>query len=88
MAEMARNSARRINKSPNTGSGLSGGSRPTITLPLRQLGVGQSMKFPIEMYASVRAVVSKIRVERTRERWNARIDINRDTLQVSVTRLR
>ena len=85
---MARISARRINKSPDAGSGLSGGSRPSITSPIRQLSVGQSVKFPIEMYASVRAVVSKIRFERARERWNARINVNRDMLQVSVTRLR
>lgn len=87
MVEMVRNSTMEIERPPQHRNWPAGG-RPQITPLLRGLAVGQSEKFPIEQAASVRAIVSKLKVEKSREGWKCRIDVNSKTFQVTVTRVR
>lgn len=84
---MVRNSTMEIER-PSRRCSWPAGGRPQITPLLRGLAVGQSEKFPIEQVASVRAIVSKLKVEKSREGWKCRIDVNAKAFLVTVTRVR
>ncbi len=57
-----------------------------LTKTIRELGVGDAVKFPIERHGSVKAVVSRLRLEQIRIGWNARVKVDYDNFQVEVRR--
>lgn len=57
-----------------------------LTKTIRGLGVGDAVKFPIERHGSVKAVVSRLRLEQIRIGWNARVKVDYDNFQVEVRR--
>lgn len=59
-----------------------------LTKAIRELGVGDVVRFPIERHGSVKAVVSRLRLEQLRIGWNARVSVDTDNLQVVVRRIR
>lgn len=77
------------------GSGCSpvGGGTPDgevqmpLTKTIRELETGKTVYFPFERLGSVRAVVSRMKLERYRERWNAIVSVDYDHLSVVVRRL-
>lgn len=87
MVEMVINSVSEIGKS-SVSAGVPVGGRPKITAILRNLSVGQSAKFPIEMAGSVRAVVSRMNIEKAREKWRLLVAVKPDVFQIVVTRSR
>ena len=62
-------------------------SRVPLTKTIRDLGVGDTAKFPIERHGSVKAVVSRLRMELIRTGWNARVSVDYDNFQVAVRRV-
>lgn len=59
-----------------------------LTESIRQLGVGDAVRFPIERHGSVKAIVSRMRMEQLRVGWNASIRVDYDNYQVEVRRTR
>lgn len=55
---------------------------------VRGLAVGHVIRFPVEKYGSVKAIVSRIRTEQMRVGWNARISVDSDNFQVVVERVK
>lgn len=62
-------------------------SRIPLTKTIRDLGVGDTAKFPIERHGSVKAVVSRLRMELIRTGWDARVSVDYDNFQVAVRRV-
>lgn len=62
-------------------------SRVPLTKTIRDLGVGDTAKFPIERHGSVKAVVSRLRMELIRTGWDARVSVDYDNFQVAVRRV-
>lgn len=59
-----------------------------ITKTIRELKVGDQACFPIERHGSVKAVVSRLRLELVRTGWNARVTRDMDNYQVKVRRIK
>lgn len=59
-----------------------------LTKTIRELGVGDAVRFPIERHGSVKAIVSRLRMEQIRIGWNARVRVDYDNYQVEVRRTR
>ena len=59
-----------------------------LTESIRQLGIGDAVRFPIERHGSVKAIVSRMRMEQLRIGWNASIKVDYDNYQVEVRRTR
>lgn len=59
-----------------------------ITKTIRELNVGDEVRFPIERHGSVKAVVSRLRLELVRTGWNARVTRDMDNYQVMVRRIK
>lgn len=59
-----------------------------ITAELRSLKPGDRVVFPIEMYGSVNAIISRLRRELAREHWEVRADERKNKLDYVVTRIR
>lgn len=59
-----------------------------LTKTIRELGVDEAARFPIERHGSVKAVVSRLRMELIRVGWNARVSVDYDNFQVEVRRTR
>lgn len=59
-----------------------------LTKTIRELEVGQTASFPIERHGSVKAIVSRMKMEQIRIGWCATIDVNYDTFEVEVRRTR
>lgn len=59
-----------------------------LTKTIRELTVGQVAKFPIERHGSVKAIVSRMKMEQIRIGWCATIDVDYDTFEVKVRRTR
>ena len=59
-----------------------------LTKTIRDLGGGQTARFPIERHGSVKAIVSRMKMEQIRIGWCATIDVNYDTFEVEVRRTR
>ena len=62
-------------------------SRIPLTKTIRDLGVGDTAKFPIERHGSVKAVVSRLRMELIRTGWDARVSVDYDNFQVAERRV-
>lgn len=62
-------------------------SRVPLTKTIRDLGVGDTARFPIERHGSVKAVVSRLRMELIRTGWDARVSVDYDNFQVAVRRV-
>ncbi len=58
-----------------------------ITKTIRELGIGDVAKFPIERHGSVKAVVSRLRMELIRTGWDAKVSVDYDNFQVAVRRV-
>lgn len=61
--------------------------RKPITAELRGMKPGERVNFPIESFGSVKAVISRLRVELVRDHWDARIDKIENQYKCVVTRL-
>lgn len=59
-----------------------------ITAELRNLRAGETAHFPIELYGSVNAVVSRLKRELLREQWSVVLHEDRKRLQYNVTRIK
>lgn len=59
-----------------------------LTKTIRELNVGDVARFPIERHGSVKAVVSRLRLEQIRIGWNARVSVDMDNYQVEVRRIK
>jgi len=55
---------------------------------VRGLAIGDAIRFPVEKFGSVKAVVSRIRTEQMRVGWNARVSVDSDNFQVVVKRVK
>ncbi len=58
-----------------------------LTKTIRNLAVGDTAKFPIERHGSVKAIVSRLRMELIRTGWDARVSVDYDNFQVAVRRV-
>ena len=58
-----------------------------LTKTIRELAVGDAVRFPIERHGSVKAVVSRLRMEHIRIGWNARVRVDYDNFKVEVRRV-
>lgn len=59
-----------------------------LTNTIRELEVGQVASFPIERHGSVKAVVSRLKMEQIRIGWCATITVDYDKFEVNVRRTR
>lgn len=59
-----------------------------LTSKIRELNVGDVATFPIERHGSVKAVVSRMKMEQIRVGWCATISVDYDNFQVNVRRTR
>lgn len=58
-----------------------------ITAELRELRIGDRRTFPIERYSSVSAVVSRLKRELMREKWDAKKIVNKKDCQLTILRI-
>lgn len=58
-----------------------------LTKTIRDLGVGDTARFPIERHGSVKAIVSRLRMELIRTGWDAKVSVDYDNFQVAVRRV-
>lgn len=58
-----------------------------ITTELRELRIGDRRTFPIERYSSVSAVVSRLKRELMREKWDVKKIVNKKDCQLTILRI-
>lgn len=58
-----------------------------ITAELRELRIGDRRTFPIERYSSVSAVVSRLKRELMREKWDVKKIVNNKDCQLTILRI-
>lgn len=58
-----------------------------ITAKLRELRIGDRMAFPIERYSSVSAVVSRLKRELMREKWDVKKIVNKKDCELTILRV-
>lgn len=58
-----------------------------ITAELRELRIGDQRTFPIERYSSVSAVVSRLKRELMREKWDVKKIVNKKDCQLTILRI-
>lgn len=58
-----------------------------ITAELRELRIGDRRTFPIERYSSVSAVVSRLKRELMREKWDVKKIVNMKDCQLTILRI-
>lgn len=95
MAESKRIPEIRVNTSPKPetcGKASVAECKPndklSLTAVIRRLAIGDTVRFPIEKHGSVKAVVSRMKIERMRVGWNARLSVDSDNYQVVVRRIK
>ena len=93
MVESKRIPEIRVNTSPvseTCGKGSVAECKPndklSLTAVIRGLAIGDAVRFPIEKHGSVKAVVSRMKIERVG--WNARLSVDSDNYQVIVRRVK
>lgn len=62
-------------------------TRTPISPELRKLRVGDQMAFPIERYGSVMAVISRLKKELIRDRWDVRTIQDKKNFELKVLRV-
>lgn len=58
-----------------------------IAPELRKLKLGESVTFPIEQQGSVRAVISRLKKEMLRKKWNVQAVTHTEKYEVVVSRI-
>lgn len=58
-----------------------------ITAELRELRIGDRMTFPMERYSSVTTVVSRMKRELMREKWNVKKIVNKNDCSLTIIRV-
>lgn len=59
----------------------------SITPELRNLKLGECVKFPIEQHSSVMTVISRLRKELVRKHWDVRTETDTKKYEVKVSRI-
>lgn len=58
-----------------------------ITAELRELRIGDRLTFPMERYSSVITVVSRLKRELMREKWDVKKIVNKNDCSLTVIRV-
>lgn len=81
-----------MNETSKDGALLSVGTVPffrkrTMVGTLREMGVGETVAFPVESYGSLMGSIYRLRKQRAGDKWNVIYHIDRSTCSVVVKRV-
>lgn len=58
-----------------------------ITAELRDMRIGDRKTFPMERYSSITTVISRLKLELMREKWNVKKIINKKDCSITILRI-
>lgn len=58
-----------------------------ITAELREMRIGDRKTFPMERYSSITTVISRLKRELMREKWNVKKIVNKKDCSITILRV-